>query len=371
MLGSHAWQPHRFQAQPAPLHTWLLRSFHPQPLLDFQAPPPPAEAQRRAASQARPPRVLEEGCAGEPQRERVRIDQPQHANARRRITEGDPTQRAGGKLTAAEHKGRVEDAPTGSPVLDVDREPLTWERRVAEVRLIHAQKRRDVEGLGEAPVTARNYIAVPLSPWGVGHLGEQRLDLGSGLLEAVVEADGVKAVAEGAQVGEQSHRARRSPAELVLDPLADRLIKRLRPVPEVIAAAEANQTRAAGDQPPVEEPGQLGEVDVGERDPMAEFVARLHAPVTDAALVDAAGGAHSRTLNGSPGISPSAASAEEAGPALVRRSEWWRLSAGNGGRMVAALIALLLRAGARDGSLRSQPRGAVAASRAPRRLPDE
>ncbi len=70
--------------------------------------------------------------------------------------------------------------------------------------------------------------------------------------------------------------------------------ERLRRVAEVVGAAEAHEPRPTRDEPPAEQAGKLVEVDVEQRQAMAELaLADREAAVADRALVDRAARAHS------------------------------------------------------------------------------
>ena len=125
-----------------------------------------------------------------------------------------------------------------------------------------------------------------LAPGRVRDLGDDRLEALAVRGEAVVEAHGVEAVAEGAQVGEQADRALRRAAEAFGDQRAHCVGQRHRGISEVVAAAEAHEPWARAHQTAPEQVGQLVKVDVGHRDPVAELVqAHGEAAMPDAALV--------------------------------------------------------------------------------------
>ena len=73
------------------------------------------------------------------------------------------------------------------------------------------------------------------------------------------------------------------------DPVAHGVGQRHARVAQVVAAAEAQQARAPGDQPAAQQLRQLVEVEVGEGQPVAELLRGLGAAVADRAVVEAAG----------------------------------------------------------------------------------
>ena len=172
--------------------------------------------------------------------------------------------------------------------------------------MIHAHERRDVKRLVEltserrrVALLALDHVGVPLPPGGVRHLRDQSLHALASRLEAVVEADGVKAVPERAQLRQQPDRALGPRTGLLLHHVTHGAVQRHSGIAKVIAAAKADQPRAPGDQSAVKQPRELVQVEVGQRQSMAELAPGLEAPVANRALVDAAR-AHSRAPKRSP-----------------------------------------------------------------------
>ena len=182
----------------------------------------------------------------------------------------------------------------------MDRQRLGGQRRPGVVSMIHAHERRDVKRLVEltsehrrVALLALDDVGVPLAPGRVRHLRDQRLHPLAARLEAVVEADGVEAVPERAQLRQQTDRALGPRAGLVLHHVTHGAVQRHRGIAQVIAAAKADQPWTPGDQSAVKQPRELVEIEVGQRQPMAELAPGVEAPVANRALVDTAR-AHSR-----------------------------------------------------------------------------
>ena len=178
--------------------------------------------------------------------------------------------------------------------------------RPSVVAMIHAHERRDGKRLVELTAEHRrvtplafDHVGVPLPPGSVRHLRDQRLQALAARLEAVVEADGVKGVPERAQLRQQPDRALRPRAGLPLHDVTHSAVQRHSGIAEVIAAAKADQPRAPGDESAVKQPRELVQVEVGQRQSMAELAPGLEAPVANRALVNAAR-AHNRAPKRSP-----------------------------------------------------------------------
>ena len=172
--------------------------------------------------------------------------------------------------------------------------------------MIHAHERRDVKRLVEltsehrrVALLALDHVGVPLPPGRVRHLRDQRLHALASRLEAVVEADGVETVPERAQVCQQSDRAVGTRPGLLLHHVTDGALQRHSRIAQVVAAAEAHQSRPTRDEPAVEQPRKLVQVEIGQRQPMAELAPGVEAPVANRALVDTAS-THSRAPKRSP-----------------------------------------------------------------------
>ena len=135
--------------------------------------------------------------------------------------------------------------------------------------------------------------ACDLAPGGVVDVGEHGLDRSPGCVEAEEEADRVEAVAEVAQVGQQPDRPRRArrrsrrrpgrgPRRRAADRPGPRWSERRN---QASAGRRADQPRSGSSAS-----GQLGEVEVGHEDRVAERVLdRVEAPVADPALVERRG----------------------------------------------------------------------------------
>ena len=137
-------------------------------------------------------------------------------------------------------------------------------------------------------------VRVPLAPRRVRDLGDDRLDVLARPVQAVVEADRVEVVAERAELGEQPDRPARPEPRLLSAPcLAPRGPAGLRPAPGSRGAGSAD-SRAARHEPAAEQRRQLVEVEVEQRQAVAELAPRLGPPVADRALVDAARGRESQ-----------------------------------------------------------------------------
>ena len=104
---------------------------------------------------------------------------------------------------------------------------------------------------------------------------------------------------ERAQLRQQPDRALGPRAGLVLHHVTHGAVQRHSGIAQVIAAAKADQPRAPGDQSAVKQPRELVQVEVGQRQSMAELAPGVEAPVANRALVDAAR-AHSRAPKRSP-----------------------------------------------------------------------
>ena len=150
------------------------------------------------------------------------------------------------------------------------------------------------------------HVRMSLAPRRVGYLGEHVGEVLAGAIEAVVEAHRVEAMSIGPQVREHPNRAVRANAAGLALHLASHGVGERGPrIAEVVAAAKADEAGAPGDQPSAEQIRELIQVDVGQRDPMAELSApRLEAPVANAALEDATGGRLGRTHSRAPNRSP-------------------------------------------------------------------
>ena len=152
------------------------------------------------------------------------------------------------------------------------------------------------------------------------------------LVHAVVEADRVEAVPEAAQVREQADRPGRPHAGLVGHESRTASASGTCSSPKVVAAAEAREAGARREQAPAEQRGELVEIDVGEREPIAELVRierRWHAAVIRA--------------DGADGCA-----------VLIRR--WWSLTAG-------LAIALPRNARRQRARCARRPRGSPSPSR--------
>ena len=66
------------------------------------------------------------------------------------------------------------------------------------------------------------------------------------------------------------------------------VLRRHNGIAEVIAATVPHQSRPARDEPTVKQPWELVQVEVGQRQSMAELAPGVEAPVANRALVDAA-----------------------------------------------------------------------------------
>ncbi len=182
----------------------------------------------------------------------------------------------------------------------VHAEPISGRGEAPLVLLVHAHERRDVECLvqGELePVSVAGrlapveHVAVALVPGRVAHLRDDVLERLTILAVAVEEAHRIHAVAEVAKVSEQPHGTGGTSPGARLDEIAHAAAERASRIAEVIGAPEPCERRAprGPEQPPVEEPGQLVEVETGHEDAIAERVrTRRPTPVVDPSRVDRA-----------------------------------------------------------------------------------
>ena len=180
--------------------------------------------------------------------------------------------------------------------LDVNRQRRAGRGDTPEVALLHRHERGHVQLLLKAPrengsfIRSREYVGVALSPRRAGHLCHDRLELVLGR-EAVVEADGVEAVPERAQLREQADRPRRQPARPALHLHAHRICEPNGGIAEVvgIGGSESGPGRSATSRPP-SRPSSSSRSRYDERHAVAELVGpHRKAPVADRALVDRAG----------------------------------------------------------------------------------
>ena len=163
-----------------------------------------------------------------------------------------------------------------------------------QVALVHAQERETCSSLAippcsTGPAVVADDVGAALAPRVLvtSATGGQPLVA----VEAVVEADRVEAVAEGAQVGQQPDRPVGRRAGAPRHQRADLLVERNGGVAEVVLAAEAHEPGAARQQPAGDEVRQLAQVEVGQGDPVGELLlAHREAPVAHRAGVDRAGG---------------------------------------------------------------------------------
>jgi hypothetical protein len=93
-------------------------------------------------------------------------------------------------------------------------------------------------------------------------------------------------VAEAAKLGQQPDRPLRAPVGAPGDGAADGLGERRPRVAVVVATTKAQRSGEPPRQATVEQRGQLAEVDVDERQAVAELAARSGPAMTDRALVD-------------------------------------------------------------------------------------
>ncbi len=142
---------------------------------------------------------------------------------------------------------------------------------------------------GLMPASERVHVA--LAPGRVRHLGGDSLDALPAAIEAVVEADRVEQVPEGAQVRQHAHRPVRSLARALLDRVQHRRAQRLLGIAEVVRASKPRRRRPAGRPQPaaVQQLRQLVEVQVAHEQPHAQLVLdRLVTAVAQPALVEGA-----------------------------------------------------------------------------------
>ena len=144
------------------------------------------------------------------------------------------------------------------------------------VPVIHPHERRHVQRLVEVRPARREDVRVPLAPRRVRDLGDDRLDVLAGRVEAVVEADRVEAVPERAQLGEERGSAPPAGRRSAFRPRrGPRGRAGSHAGPEVVAATEAQQAGPRDGQPAAEQRRQLVEVEVEQRQPVAELASRL------------------------------------------------------------------------------------------------
>src|SRR4051794_727980 len=225
------------------------------------------------------------------QSKRVRVDERQNASSGERIARRNGSERPARHRTAAHRQRGIECELPTAPVLDVDGQSRSGVGDAPVVAMVHVHERRDMQHLLGVPLhyaraVALDHIGVALAPWSVRHLGNDCLHPLPGFVEAVVEADGVEAVPERTQLGEDPDRPARPRTRALLDEGAHRLVERDARIAEVVGALEP-------DQPAARE--RLLEVEIHERELVLELVRALReAAVADGALVDRARGHESR-----------------------------------------------------------------------------
>ena len=147
-----------------------------------------------------------------------------------------------------------------------------------------------------------HHIGVALAPGRVRHLGDDGLDAARRRVEAVVEADGVEAVAEVAQVREQPNRAVRARSRCAPRTSSRTARRAARRDRRGGRRGETRRAPAGGpttSRQPSKQRGQLVEVEVDHEERIAQLVLdRPEAAVADPALV-AGSSSHSVTPNGS------------------------------------------------------------------------
>ena len=175
---------------------------------------------------------------------------------------------------------------------------LARRRRPPRVALVHAHERRDVHALVDLAarlVAGIEDVGVPLAPGRVRHLRDHGVQR-PGRVEAEQEADGVEADAEVARAGRAAGPGRSGGARAAPHQPARRRRRAARPGrrgsrrrrSHAGAGRRADQSGNA-----VEHLGQLGEVEQGQEEPVAELVLhRAVAAVRHPPLVEGGGGAH-------------------------------------------------------------------------------
>ena len=194
-------------------------------------------------------------------------------------------------------QGGLEHLLTRLAVGQVQYQVLTGAVAAPVIFHVHGVEGRHVHGLWKGyfqPVVLpahRENVAVSLVPGRIGYLGHQIFQRFAVLREAVVAGDRVHNEPEVPEVGQQSNRPARPLPGHLLYPVVDRLFQGHGRVAEKILAAKAGDRRPAGGPPwhSVEQTGQLIEIKVGHKHPVAEsVVVGTEAPVRHPAGVQCA-----------------------------------------------------------------------------------
>jgi len=139
-------------------------------------------------------------------------------------------------------------------------------------------------------ILAQN-VAVFLTPRGIVDLCHDGLHLPAALVITVIKTDGIEAIAEISQVGEQPNWSRRSIAQPFLDKVSDSLIDRDPRIAQVVLAAEISEVNpfARPKKLPGKHVGEFGQVEKHQEQPIPKtIVDRLETAVTNMAFVNAA-----------------------------------------------------------------------------------
>jgi hypothetical protein len=242
------------------------------------------------------------------QPEGVRVDPGQRRDRHRRIAEQQPQHAPGRDLAAAQAHARDEDRPAPFQVPDDNLEPLARRGEGDLVFLLHRLEGRDVHPLPEGPghplpgcgPVRVQHVFSPLAPGRVGDLGDHAVEAAIVAVEEQ-ERDRVEPDAEVARVGQQPNGASRPPAQPGLHEVARAVRQKALPIREVVGLVEARRRRAPRrpERDPIENPGQLVEIEQRKEDAVAERVgdgaeAAMHHP----SLVDR-GARHAASTSGS------------------------------------------------------------------------
>ena len=182
-----------------------------------------ATARRGPAALTPPPcGVREDRHTRELQAHRVPVDQGQNAPGAERIAHEQARQRGAGERAAAQRERRIERGYgagiRAAPAAQLSMCTDSVSRGMVSARaipVVHAHEGRDVQILVELRGEDRRVrpaalqdVRASLSPRCVRDLGEHRLQALAGGIQAVVEADGVEAASERAQLREHPDRSR-------------------------------------------------------------------------------------------------------------------------------------------------------------------
>ena len=191
-------------------------------------------------------------------------------------------------------QGGVEPFSCRGQVFDVYTEGLTGLPKTPVIGNIHFHEGRNMEGLGKPvwfPTPARvlihafrENIAVLFSPRGIVDFGHGGLHVPVLPVVKVIETDRVEAMAEIAQMGQESDRTPGSTADPLLDEIPHGMVQGYTGVPQMIPSPQVGQVNPIHRPEPCspEKTRQLLKVQIHHEQPVLEVV--LHgreSPVPD------------------------------------------------------------------------------------------